>query len=78
MLLASTSYLGLLEGSLLEPTTFLRDSSRGIDLASLVENGRWLQLGEETGWKWKVDNHKSNVMGTVKLCFDLKMARTNC
>jgi len=40
-LLASTSYIGLLEGSL---------------LASLQDGARHLKVGQETGWKWQPDS----------------------
>lgn len=52
-LLASTSYVGVLEGSLLDPSS----SSPGIagvaDVTSLLDGGRQLRVGEETGWQWR-------------------------
>lgn len=54
-ILASTSYHGLLEGSLFGHTKLGKDAA-GTDLTSLVENGRRLRLGEETSWKWQSDN----------------------
>lgn len=55
-LLASTTYIGLLEGSLFESTAASIDASQSIDLNSLVEGGKRLRLGETTGWKWQVDS----------------------
>ena len=52
-LLASTSYIGLLEGSLFESGSDSKDASKGIDMAALVEGGRSLKVGIETGWKWQ-------------------------
>ncbi|KAK3173770.1 3-hydroxy-3-methylglutaryl-coenzyme A (HMG-CoA) reductase isozyme [Lepraria neglecta] len=54
-LLASTSYVGLLEGSLFDHTSLGNDIG-STDLNSLVEGGRRLQLGEQTSWKWQTDN----------------------
>ena len=54
-ILASTSYHGLLEGSLFSNTKLSKDAD-GTDLASLVEGGRRLRLGEETSWKWQSEN----------------------
>ena len=54
-LLASTCYIGLLEGSLLDDKSW-GDSAGSTDLASLAQDGRRLQLGEETAWKWQTDN----------------------
>lgn len=57
-LLASTSYVGLLEGS------FFDGYSTGVgvntDLSSLVEHSRRLELGEDTTWKWQVDSAIAN------------------
>lgn len=55
-LLASTSYIGLLEGSLLDHTSLAGHATGGTDLASLAGNGRRLRLGEQTGWRWQIDN----------------------
>lgn len=52
-LLASTSYIGLLEGSLFESGSSTANASRGVDLASLLDGGRQLKVGQETGWKWQ-------------------------
>lgn len=53
-LLASTSYVGLLEGSLFENAGVAGNAAGDKDLSSLVESGRRLKLGEETGWKWQI------------------------
>jgi hydroxymethylglutaryl-CoA reductase (NADPH) len=49
-LLASTTYIGLLEGSLFDRKV----GSLGTDWSSLVEGSRQLRIGKETGWKWDV------------------------
>lgn len=55
-LLASTSYIGILEGSLLDHTSLAGNGAEGTDLASLAEGGRRLKLGKETFWKWESEN----------------------
>lgn len=64
-LLASTTYVGLLDGSLVE-------SSNGagagqVDVASIVGGGRNLHLGQDTQWRWQVDN--SAQVDTKKVTF---------
>ena len=54
-ILASTSYHGLLEGSLFGNIKLGKDTA-GTDLTSLLEGGRRLRLGEETSWKWQSEN----------------------
>ena len=53
--LASTSYIGLLEGSLFGEAGPAAGASRDIDLHALADGGRRLSLGKETGWKWQRD-----------------------
>ena len=54
-LLASTTYIGLLEGSLSDSTISRNSLSSKVEFTSLIEGARHLKLGEETGWKWQVD-----------------------
>ena len=63
-LLASTSYVGLLEGSLFDHTSLGNDVG-GTDLNSLMEAGRRLRLGEQTSWKWQTDNVGTDDVDTV-------------
>lgn len=65
-LLASTSYVGLLEGSLFENTSLTGNAARNTDFGSLVESGRRLRLGEETAWKWQIDGTGLNVTDQVR------------
>ncbi|KAL2263330.1 hypothetical protein VTK26DRAFT_7210 [Humicola hyalothermophila] len=48
-LLASSSYIGLLEESLFDATRGVR----GAEWSSLVEGSRVLRAGEDTAWKWQ-------------------------
>ncbi len=52
-LLASTSYVGLLQQSLFEtagPTSLLQGH---VDVDSLLEGGRTLELSSRTSWRWQ-------------------------
>ena len=55
LLLASTSYVGLLETSLFDATD-PAGVSKPVTLSTLVDGARHLKLGKETGWKWHVDS----------------------
>ncbi|KAJ9303563.1 hypothetical protein DTO217A2_6960 [Paecilomyces variotii] len=55
-LLASTTYVGLLEGSLFEATS--RNNGQ-LDVDSLLAGGRNLRLGERTAWRWQVEDGKT-------------------
>lgn len=52
-ILASTSYVGLLEGSLFEIANRSKHERGHVDAASLLEGSRTLHLGKETAWKWQ-------------------------
>lgn len=52
-LLASTSYVGLLEGSFFDKNPI--GDVVATDLSSLVRQGRNLRLGEDTAWRWQVE-----------------------
>ncbi|KAI9778710.1 MAG: 3-hydroxy-3-methylglutaryl-coenzyme A (HMG-CoA) reductase isozyme [Geoglossum umbratile] len=55
-LLASTTYIGLLEGSLFDRVGTLDDASSRSEWSSLVEGSRKLWVGPQTGWKWQLDD----------------------
>lgn len=55
-LLASTTYIGLLEGSLFDRTGCLDDGTQ-TNFTSLVEGSRTLRSSHETGWKWHVEDN---------------------
>lgn len=59
-LLASTSYIGLLEGSLFDHASLAENAATITDLGSLMEGGQTLRLGEETGWQWKPQSNALN------------------
>lgn len=55
MLMASTTYIGLLEGSLFDNDPGMDGSVRQTDFNHLLEGSRSLRISESTGWKWQVD-----------------------
>jgi hydroxymethylglutaryl-CoA reductase (NADPH) len=55
-LLASTTYIGLLEGSLFDQVATLDGTSSRTEWGSLVEGSRKLWVGPQTGWKWQLDD----------------------
>ena len=66
-LLASTSYVGVLEGSLSDSNPSKSNTTRGADLMALVEGGRQLKVDEQTKWRWQLDNGVIGVMQPVGL-----------
>ncbi|KAL8695091.1 MAG: hypothetical protein Q9218_000369 [Villophora microphyllina] len=54
-LLASTSYVGVLEGSLLEPSPSTNNTSHTTNLTTLLDGARQLKIGIDTDWKWQVE-----------------------
>jgi hydroxymethylglutaryl-CoA reductase (NADPH) len=58
-LLASTTYIGLLDGALFEPGE--RSRAGRAEWSSLIEGSKQLQLGDETGWMWQSRDSESSV-----------------
>ncbi|OJJ02418.1 hypothetical protein ASPVEDRAFT_132429 [Aspergillus versicolor CBS 583.65] len=54
-LLASTTYVGLLEGSLFDSFRNPKHAAGQVDVDSLLLGSRSLRLGEDTFWKWQVE-----------------------
>ena len=52
-ILASTSYVGLLEGSLFDSSNTAKHARGHVDTASLLAGARTLQLGKGTAWRWR-------------------------
>lgn len=65
-LLASTSYIGLLEGSLFDHASSVDNLAPITDLSSLMESSQTLKLGEETGWEWKFGGNALNETDKVR------------
>lgn len=58
-LLASTTYVGLLEGSFFDTVRSPRDLAGQVDVDTLLQGSRNLRLGESTSWKWQVEDASS-------------------
>lgn len=54
-LLASTTYVGLLEGSLLDTARNPRNVAGQVDTETLLQGSRSLRLGASTSWKWQAE-----------------------
>ncbi|KAL4783160.1 hydroxymethylglutaryl-coenzyme A reductase-domain-containing protein [Aspergillus varians] len=55
-LLASTTYVGLLEGSLFDSLRNPKNAAGQVDVDSVLLGSRSLRLGESTSWKWQVED----------------------
>lgn len=66
-LLASTTYVGLLEGSLFDSVRNPRNIAGQVDVDTLLQGSRSLRLGESTSWKWQVEDASVNQDYTVHL-----------
>ena len=73
-LLASTSYVGVLEGSLFDPTSSTSNPAQATDLSSLLAGARQLKVGESTGWKWQAEKGGRDFVEPV--CSTLSNQRT--
>ncbi|KAI9823256.1 MAG: 3-hydroxy-3-methylglutaryl-coenzyme A (HMG-CoA) reductase isozyme [Phylliscum demangeonii] len=54
--LASTTYIGLLEGSVFRPTDAVGPLSSPTDWKALIEGSKTLCVAGSTGWKWQSDD----------------------
>lgn len=66
-LLASTTYVGLLEGSLFDSVRGAGVGQGLLDVAGFLEGGRNLRLGQQTSWRWQIDDSTS--LGDSEVCF---------
>ena len=64
LLIASTSYLGLLEGSLFDSSD-ATESSHAIDFSALAGAAKQLRVGADTAWKWQVDSREPGDIDSV-------------
>lgn len=66
-LLASTSYVGLLEGSFFEGTDSAGNAVAGTDFNALLESGSRVRVGPETFWEWQIETEDSNATAAQHL-----------
>lgn len=67
-LLASTTYVGLLEGSLFDSFKNPRNVPGQVDVDTLLRGSRNLRLGESTSWKWQVEDAPTIQDSEVSIC----------
>ena len=63
--LASSTYVSLLEGRLFQDSVTINTPSSKTDFEPLLASGKTLWAGEETEWKWQTLGHDSNKVSTV-------------
>lgn len=56
-LLASTTYIGLLEGSIFDVVRTTDGKAGQLDLKNLFHGSRNLRLGERTSWHWQIEDN---------------------
>jgi len=67
-LLASTSYVGLLEGTLFNGDASAETPLGRADFNTLLAGSKRLRVGAETGWKWQPeDNGSFSTTGEVSI-----------
>lgn len=66
-LLASSSYIGLLEGSLFDHASSADNVTAIADFGSLMKSSQTLRVGEETGWEWKLRSNVLNEIDKVRM-----------
>jgi len=54
-LLASTTYIGVLDKGLFDRSNSLDNSSGKVDFKTLLAGSKRLRVGEETEWKWQIE-----------------------
>jgi len=60
-LLASTTYIGLLETSLFEPPISIDTTAGHVDFTALLVGSKLLYLGADTNWKWQNGDHDGQI-----------------
>lgn len=56
-LLASTTYVGLLEGSIFDAFRHAGSGPGQVNPASFLHGSRVLRLGEKTAWRWQIEDN---------------------
>lgn len=78
-LLASTTYVGLLEGSIFDTFRLPGGTSDQLDTSSFLYGSRTLRLGEPTAWRWQSDDGTSAASGDVSVIFTFPdISHFNC
>jgi hydroxymethylglutaryl-CoA reductase (NADPH) len=56
-LLASTTYIGLLEGSIFDAVRTTDNKPGQLDVRALLQGSRSLRLGDKTSWHWQTEDN---------------------
>ncbi|KAH8693780.1 hmg-CoA reductase [Talaromyces proteolyticus] len=64
-LLASTTYVGLLEGSIFDAFRSAGDVSGQMDTSAFLYGSRTLRLGEKTAWRWQSQDGVNSVSSDI-------------
>ncbi|EUC45411.1 hypothetical protein COCMIDRAFT_95702 [Bipolaris oryzae ATCC 44560] len=64
--LASYSYLGVLDKGLLE--SGIEDISSNVDFQSLLAGSKTLRVGEETSWQWEASDARGSAADNAQVC----------
>lgn len=68
-IIASTTYLGLLESSLFERQTSLAGSGGRVDFDSLLAGSKRLYAGADSNWNWQIqENGHDKKVDNVSFC----------
>jgi hydroxymethylglutaryl-CoA reductase (NADPH) len=59
-LLASTTYIGVLDHGLFDRSPAISSTSGKVDFTTLMAGSKRLRVGEDTDWQWKVEVANSN------------------
>lgn len=62
-LIASTTYIGLLETGLFEPST--KSNANQVDFSALSQGSRTLHVGPQTAWEWQPEGVSNSVKAEV-------------
>jgi hydroxymethylglutaryl-CoA reductase (NADPH) len=63
-LIASTTYIGLLETGLFEPSTKFNNNQ--VDFSALSQGSRTLNVGPETAWEWQSEAVSNDAHAEVR------------
>jgi hydroxymethylglutaryl-CoA reductase (NADPH) len=72
-LLASTTYVGPLEGSIFDSFRISGNAPGQLDTSSFLYGSRSLRLGEQTSWRWQIEDATTPASPDVSMLFLFSM-----
>lgn len=77
-IIASTTYLGLLETSLFDRQNSLAGTGGRVDFESLLVGSKRLYAGADSNWNWQIqENGYDKKVDNVSLCYELAESNSN-